>query len=235
MTRAFVIGNGISLQNTNLDLMKDEVTFGMNRIHLLYDTTEWRPTYWVYTDIQAMPENMWIGDCLFHIAQDYECFIWSNLATMLELKRTPKDPWAHDKVTYIRICSTHVSMNITNARRPDAWHLPELCKFGTGAAVALQLAVLGNHNPIYVVGMDLGFKHFNKGDPDPNHFTRNYLVFDGDSLRAPDATTKNSTHNHAHQMAFAAAKERGIDIFNATIGGELEAYPRVNYEELFNE
>jgi len=35
--RCFVIGNGPSLKNTDLSLLKDEYTFGMNRIYLAFE------------------------------------------------------------------------------------------------------------------------------------------------------------------------------------------------------
>jgi len=231
MARAFVIGNGTSLKDTPLHLLKDEVTFAMNRIHLIYPETDWRPTYWVYTDIQDMPDDQWISDCLFHLEQDYHSFIWSNLCTMIELKRGAWDYWKPN-VTWIPICTEHVSMDIASPRRPNSWHLPTLCKFGTGSAIALQLAVLKGYNPIYVVGMDLGFQPKEEGGDDPNHFSKDYLVWDMHCQFQVDANRKNATHHHAHTMALKACQERGIKIFNATIGGNLEVYPRVNLEEV---
>ena len=35
--RAFIIGNGPSLKQTDLSKLKNEITFGMNRIYLLFD------------------------------------------------------------------------------------------------------------------------------------------------------------------------------------------------------
>ena len=34
--RCFIIGNGPSLKNTDLALLENEVTFGLNRIYLLF-------------------------------------------------------------------------------------------------------------------------------------------------------------------------------------------------------
>ena len=41
--RVFIVGNGPSLNKTNLDLIKDEFSIGMNRISLLFNKTKWKP------------------------------------------------------------------------------------------------------------------------------------------------------------------------------------------------
>ena len=46
--RCFVIGNGPSLNKTNLDLIKDEYSIAMNRISMIYSKTEWRPSYYLF-------------------------------------------------------------------------------------------------------------------------------------------------------------------------------------------
>ena len=235
--RAFIIGNGPSLKRTPLDLLRGEVTFAMNRIHKIYDQTFWRPTYWVYTDIQDMRQEEWINDCLFHLGQKYHSFIWSNLTTMIELERGPWDYWKTN-VTWIPLCRKHVSMDSASPKRPNAWHLPTLCKFGTSAAIALQLAVLKGFNPIYVVGMDLGFKPLGERQKtweDPNHFTPDYGVWDMHCKDAICAGRKNNTHHHAHKMAKKYCDENGIQIYNATLGGELEVYERVDLQEVLND
>ncbi|GAG01888.1 unnamed protein product, partial [marine sediment metagenome] len=46
---AFIIGNGPSTTPEILDLLKTKFTFGMNRIAMLYDRTDWRPLYYIGT------------------------------------------------------------------------------------------------------------------------------------------------------------------------------------------
>ncbi len=48
MKRCFIIGNGPSQNNVDLTLLKDEVTFGTNGIHLQFPT--FYPTYWAVLD-----------------------------------------------------------------------------------------------------------------------------------------------------------------------------------------
>ncbi|HJD45240.1 MAG TPA: hypothetical protein H9909_00215, partial [Candidatus Mediterraneibacter norfolkensis] len=48
--RCFVIGNGPSLTAEDLELLKGEITFAANRIYMLFDRTDWRPTYYFCAD-----------------------------------------------------------------------------------------------------------------------------------------------------------------------------------------
>ncbi len=45
--RCFIIGNGPSLKQTDLTKLKDEFTFGMNRIYLLFPELGFNTTYFV--------------------------------------------------------------------------------------------------------------------------------------------------------------------------------------------
>jgi hypothetical protein len=226
MPRAFVVGNGVSLKDMDLDPMAGEVSFAMNRIHLLYDRTKWRPTYWIYTDIQYMPWDMWLFDVLYHASQHERCFLHSGLAARVEDNREPWDYW-HANVTYVHPCIKHPAA-------PKSWHLPELCQYGTCMSLALQLAVLSRRfNPIYIVGADLGFHRQTLGEPDVDHFDEKYLVVDKHVDWRMNPALKNETLRHAHTLAKAAAEEQGIQIFNATVGGELEVYERVDFYSLF--
>ena len=48
--RCFVIGNGPSLRISDLDRLKDEITFASNKIYLAFEETDWRPTYYTAVD-----------------------------------------------------------------------------------------------------------------------------------------------------------------------------------------
>ena len=49
--RCFIVANGPSLKNTDLSLLKDEITLGMNRIYLSAEQNGFTPTYIVVQDI----------------------------------------------------------------------------------------------------------------------------------------------------------------------------------------
>lgn len=49
--RCFVLGNGPSLTVSDLELLKDEVTFAANKIYLCFGETNWRPTFYSVEDL----------------------------------------------------------------------------------------------------------------------------------------------------------------------------------------
>ena len=48
--RAFIIGNGPSLRNTDIQKLKGEITIGSNSIFLLFEDTGFRPTFYTVED-----------------------------------------------------------------------------------------------------------------------------------------------------------------------------------------
>lgn len=44
--RCFIVATGPSLTLSDLEVLKNEYTFGMNSIVKLFDKTDWRPTYY---------------------------------------------------------------------------------------------------------------------------------------------------------------------------------------------
>jgi hypothetical protein len=114
-----------------------------------------------------------------------------------------------------------------------------VCKFGTSMLVALQIAVYLGFKTIYIVGADLGFKdslfqkilrrlhlHNFAERLDRNHFVPSYGT--------PGLSANALNHNMiaAHNLALSAATQRRVNIFNATLGGNLEVYPRVNLADI---
>jgi hypothetical protein len=56
--RCFVIGNGPSLSPKDLDLIKNEYSFGTNRIYHVFDKTDWRPTYYMAVDSNVIESQI---------------------------------------------------------------------------------------------------------------------------------------------------------------------------------
>jgi hypothetical protein len=91
----------------------------------------------------------------------------------------------------------------------EPWHLDlgdYICKYGTSVNVAVQLAVVNGADEIYLLGCDLGETHFyNETFKDPD------LALD------------------AHKIAKECSP---VPIYNATVGGNLEVFPRVKLEDI---
>jgi hypothetical protein len=256
--RIFLVGNGPSLNAVDLERLNGEVSWGMARIHLLYDRTDWRPNAWWFSDI--ITQDYQVDDILFHLKQGYKCYIRSDVVELLEgrwqtgptgraLKSGKLPIEIPDHVYSWPYCVHHNAGMIQDAKRPKGWHLgydkeegvgyydPDnwtLCKYGSGMNAMLQQAFLEGFNPVYILGCDLGFK-YREGSPgepagpDPDHFSEDYNpVWQSDTWVAQ----REPTHIDFHKMAYEYLIGKGIEVYNAGIGGNLEVYPRVDFESI---
>ena len=213
----------------------------MGRINKIYPYTKWRPTRVFWSD------NLWehtVDDVKEHLLDhDYDFYCRRQVIEECTGDYVPRqlgrdgatwqtDPFLDvvpDKVHIYRYCTEHSP----NRPDPTSWRADMeegvFCKFGGSFQVALMHGVEEGFDPIYVVGADLGITPGGMGET-RNHFSNDYQVMEYDQRKADG---KNRAYALAHSMAREHASERGIQIYNAGIGGELAAYERVDFESLF--
>lgn len=169
--------------------------------------------------------SLWMDDALYHL-NDKDCHTWMNPYFN---RRTPSpegfNTWADYKpqmVTWIGAC-THYLTHYDRDDCPYLWHLPNLCSYGSSVTVAIQIAVTLGLSPIYLVGCDLGYV-----DGKPSHYDPNYEKGYGKMLRPAKYANLDTLMGH-----IIAKRSSKTPIYNATIGGQLEVYDRVDYERLF--
>jgi hypothetical protein len=99
----------------------------------------------------------------------------------------------------------------------------------------MQLAYYMGFSQVVLIGVDHNFK--TKGEPntlvesggvDPDHFHPDYFG-KGVKWQLPDLERSEMAYNLArYQYALA-----GREILDATVGGKLDVFPKVNYEDIF--
>lgn len=236
--RAFVIGNGLSLREHlhrgHFELLKGEVTFAMNKIHLLYDeeemgaSTNWRPTYYCFFENNSKNDTEAFDTYVpYWINQDVKCIIgepWhSALVKVMDHASLER---LEDNVQWMRRYQCH-PYNHRSDRRPESWHLPELCPYGGTMNVAIQMAFMMGYDPIHLIGCDLGYQAETEDKPGANHFHPNYYTADDWALQLRDETLI-----HMHEVISRSVESMGRSINYAGIGGLLDVYERVNLEDL---
>lgn len=221
--RCFFVGNGPSLRAEDLTKLHEhgEVTFAFNRVYNIFDQTPWRPTFYISQD-----EKMLAG-CV-DVVDQLEI---ENKLVPVQLK------WYYD----IRIHdAVYFNMNWQQKENPlDFDFSDEIAKeifcASTGMYTAAQLAAYMGFSEIDLIGVDHHFRTSvnNKGeividDKVKDYFTDKYNE-DKDKLYIPN--TEKST------LTYVAMKrhcdQRGIRVYNATHGGKLEVFPRVEFDSLF--
>mgnify|MGYP001268881622 CR=1 FL=1 len=74
MDRIFLIGNGASLKETNLNLLIGKPCMAVNKIHKIYPTgTEWRPTHYVKVDYSTFDPDNWMYEIMSHVTNGEQC------------------------------------------------------------------------------------------------------------------------------------------------------------------
>lgn len=217
MSRAFIVGNGPSLNLTNLDLLIGETSFGVNRIARRYDKTKWRPTHYVRAEEASTGSNPAIYQDDIETHYRLGCEVWAN---EFFIAQTPNIRQS-GQYRQIRACA-HYNMHFDNPDCPPVYHMPRLCTFGSSVHVAIQIALgVLNVDTVYLVGTDLGYR-----EGKVNHFDESYTQGVGE-LR--DARYTELDLLAAHMVAARSFPGR---IYNATVGGSLEVYPRVRLEDI---
>lgn len=226
--RCFVIGNGPSLKAEDLGKIKGEYSFAANRIYLMYEKTEWRPTYFMCQDHQLIRsivdyyktcrEKVIIG---YHALYNYKIDV----------------PGAYYYLDDSRD-SNRIAQQIEFSDQADK----VLYDGGSVSYAALQMAVYMGFKKIYLLGMDHDFsrtldknrriiKHDNvKEDYFDKRYIEAYKQFEkkGKIFAVPDKQLMD--------LAFEATKKycdaHNIKVYNVTRGGKLEVFERVDFDKI---
>ncbi len=211
--RCFIIGNGPSLRHLDLGKLKNEVTFGMNRIYLLFPELGFSTTYFVSIN------DLVIQQCAADIRS-------LTMPKFLAWRSHPSiQPTPDMSFLYTTYTGPKFSRNVGGR----VW------EGATVTYVALQLAFHMGFEEVILIGVDHNF--VSQGDPnqtvtstgdDPNHFSPAYFG-KGFKWQLPDLDTSEI----AYRMAKSAYEEAGRRILDATLGGKLTVFPKVDYDSLF--
>lgn len=220
--RCFIIGNGPSLLPSDLERLSDnrEITFAFNRIYHIFEQTKWRPTYYVSQD------GKMLAGCIDEVQQ-----------VPAKIKFIPAElDWYEgihiDGAQLFHIVNLESAPNLPEFSENIAKYI---CNSKTVVYTAIQIAIYMGINEIYLLGVD---HHFHTSinsngdiviDPTAKDYFSEQYNRDKEHLYIPN--TDIST------LSFIAAKRyadtHGIKIYNATRGGKLEVFRRVNFDSLF--
>ena len=224
--RCFVIGNGPSLNRTDLTKLAGEVTFAVNGFFLKAPELGWTPTFYVVEDHLVAEDRKAQIDAfkgpikLFPAYLGY-CFDASPDTIFYNHLPRKSYPRGFDFSTDAAK-ATYTGCTVTFSCLQLAYYLgfKEIYLIGVDADYALPKDV--EKQAAYGVGvLDM------KSD-DPNHFDPNYF---GKGYRWHDPQVEKMVD--AYQEARKVAEANNCQILNATVGGKLEVFKRVSYDSLF--
>lgn len=208
--RCIIIGNGPSLKNTDLGLLRNEFTFGLNRIYLMFDELGFGTTFHVVIN------KLVVQQC----ADDFRG-IKAPLFTT-----TPNR-------AYLQGSSNVAYMNRLSGPRFSADVSRGIWEGATVTYAAMQLAYYMGFTDVILVGVDHRFAvtgpahHVVESTgPDASHFDPNYFG-KGFKWQLPDLYTSEL----AYTLARKAFETDGRRIVDATVDGALHVFPKKSLTE----
>ncbi|MET3655505.1 6-hydroxymethylpterin diphosphokinase MptE-like protein [Sporosarcina psychrophila] len=210
--RCFIIATGPSLSLSDVEKLENEYTISMNSMCLALDKTNWRPTYYGIQD-----EN-----------------VYEKIESVLKSANLPNVLISDNIAKRFSINSSWIQypLNIAYHSYEQGYEQRYFAKFSDNCYRAvydgysvtyslIQLAVYMGFNEIYLLGADTNYSK----DKTKQHFVESGH-FD------PLYKTAGERMIIAYKVAKEYADSHGINIYNATRGGMLEVFPRVDLDEV---
>lgn len=215
--RAFIMGNGPSLKQMDLSKLKNEITFGFNRIYLLFPEMGFETSYFCATNDLVIEQ--------FH--EDILGLSMPKFLAWRSHRYFPKNLPSSQLPNFIY--TSYTGPGFSHDVRGRVW------EGATVTNVALQIAFHMGISQAILIGVDHNFTSkgeanktvVSEGD-DPNHVLPNYFG-KGARWQLPDLDTS--------EIGYAFAREHyaraGREVLDATVGGKLTIFPKVDYNSLF--
>ncbi len=225
---AFVIVNGPSLATQNLIHLKDHVTFVVSGFWKHEAVLSWQPTYYSLLDSNFFTNTPSTRTFYQNLHQRIHSSIF-----FVPLFRG----WdAVRKHSFLPENRTHYVANV--GEKAFGNDLTDITQgFAGVSAFALSQAIYMGCNPIYLLGFDHNYlanrgidQHFYTGDILDGHPSTNTPLSE---LIAYDDEMRDNLHLWKNYRALKSiADAKGIKIFNATKGGYLDVFKRVDYMKI---
>jgi hypothetical protein len=215
--RAFVIGNGPSLKQTDLGKLRNEITFGMNRIYIAFPEWGFTTTYLCVTNDLVVEQ----------FVDDITALSIPKFIAWRSHPHFPRQLPITQLPTFVY--TSYTGPRFTADVRRRVW------EGATVTNLALQVAYHMGVEKAILIGVDHNFT--SKGDAnktvvsegdDPNHFMPDYF---GKGIRwqLPDLDTSEM----GYVLAREGYRKAGREVVDATVGGKLTVFPKVEFNSLF--
>ncbi len=227
--RCFVVGNGPSLNDLDMGLLKNEITFGSNRCYMGYEQWGYGFTYWGCMDRLQVEKY----------ALEYERNVPEDCIKLFPFEYMPL-------FRFKNACPVNLNYE---------WRPPyrfsgtpgELFLGFTVTHMLLQTAVIMGCNPIYLIGVDHRYnlssapekkRKIGKSNAElwvagdaakPTHFTSQYTGGAPKEFVKPRPERAEA----CFEVANTWVRDHSLKILNATPGTALTAFPLVDFNSLF--
>lgn len=206
--RCFILATGPSLTIEDVKALKNEYTFGMNSLVKIFDELGWETTFLGIQDYNVFGSlQKEIG-----ATKNTTLFCGSNLKKRYKLPERAYE-FPLDLMNHVVHPTDHYKTGFSedcSVRVYDGY---------TITYSLIQLAVYLGFKEIYLLGCDCGYSG------SKHHFVEHGVV-------DPNFATAQERMFFSYRYGKKYCDVHGIKIYNATRGGALEIFPRVQLEDV---
>lgn len=214
--RCFIVATGPSIKTEDLDRLaeKQEICFSMNKIFYGFDKTSWRPNIYVGEDAKLLK----------YYGED----IREQISGLKFLADTYNNGIDYGELAY----TFHMSYPEQDERPGYGEDFSYGYVSGYSVVFAcIYLAIYMGFTQIYIIGADMNYSHDMTS-------SKNHFYGDKDTISKQEETINQpfffDTVHRNYVFARLFAEARNVHIYNATRGGRLEAFERVDFDELMS-
>lgn len=206
----FILGNGPSLNKMDLGLLSKYHTFGQNKIFLIFDKVDLNLSYLVSVNPYVIEQSK----------KEFE-----EMYCPVFISHTAGDGVIENKEHIHRLHTLNTWSFYEDIAQP-------IHEGYTVTFVSLQLAYYMGFKRVFLIGCDHSFKQHGatnevqvyEGD-DENHFHPDY--FKGQKWQLADVYGSEVSYHLANYFYL----NDGRQVFDATVGGKLEVFPKIDFEK----
>ena len=217
--RCFILATGPSLIKEDVERLNGEITIAVNSFYKLFDSSTFRPSYYMVLDPDVQNTVL--------LNNKYPIESWAKNAIFMNSISEERLP----SVYYLPYCYQNHWFKVLDIGFNHGKNLKftEDILYGiydkyTVTNAAIDMAIHMGCKEIYLLGVDCNYsgpqQYFLK--PDKGTFTPNEI----------QAMLLQKSMMTGYHFMERETRKRGIKIFNATRGGMLEAFERVNFDDI---
>lgn len=207
--RCFIVATGPSMTMNDLRKLKNEYTFGMNSLCKVFDEVGWETTFFGIQDLRVYKKMY--ND--LGLVKKSIMFIGDNIKDIKQIK-CPHFQFPFNRLNHGTVAKKYL-FKFSNDIYEDVY---------AGFTIAyslLQISVYMGFKEIYLLGCDCHY---------PDDKNKRYFVKSGHYDSVYKITGERMIL--AYKVAKEYADAHGIKIYNATHGGMLEVFQRVDLGEV---
>ena len=212
--KGVIVANGPSTKSIDFDVLKasNAITFASNRVSLLYESTSWRPHFYVCFAVGPLKHKEWRESIERAVENESTtCFVSESFRSFLPVQ---------DNIVFVDNVSEHYRHDPVPDNLFDISPEDHFLKSFSATVPMFQLCLYTGVKNIAIVGQD-GYQP----DREENHFSKDY------GFPPTDFKKVNKRIKDVHHVLKKYADREKVSVHNLSKISILDEYPVVEIQQ----